>query len=146
MSDFRTLSDRVFASPQLTLADVEAARVLDVGTIINNRPEGEAEDQTPGRDIEAAAHAAGMTYVAIPIIPGSFGESEVRAMAAALNQANGKVLAYCRTGTRSTLLWALAEALGGKPIDAIASAASAAGYDVSPVLPMMADLAARAGA
>ena len=142
----RPLSKELSASPQIVIADIAVLAAQGFRSIINNRPEGEAEDQTPGRDIEAAAHAAGMTYVAIPIIPGSFGESEVCAMATARNQANGKVLAYCRTGTRSTLLWVLAEASGGKPIDAIAWAASAAGYDVSPVLPMMADLAARAGA
>ena len=145
MSDFRPLSDRVFASPQLTLADVEAAQALGIETIVNNRPEGEAEDQTPGPDIEAAARAAGIDYVAIPIIPGHFNEAEVREMKAALNQADGKVLAYCRTGTRSTLLWALAEASSGTAIETIVSAASAAGYDVSPVLPVMVELAAGAG-
>jgi uncharacterized protein (TIGR01244 family) len=143
MSDFRTLSDGVLASPQLTLADVDEARQLGVGLIVNNRPENEAEDQTPGPAIEAAARAAGMGYLAIPISPGHFGEDQVRAMSEALGAAEGKVLAYCRTGTRSTLLWALAQAAKGEPLEAIVSAAAAAGYDVSPVLPAMAELAAR---
>jgi len=144
MSDFRTLSSSVLASPQLTAADIETAHSLGVTTIVNNRPEGEAADQTAGAAIESAAKAAGMDYVAIPISHGNFGESEVRAMVDALDRANGKVLAYCRTGTRSTLLWALAQAARGEPLDSIAAAAAAAGYDVSPVVPALVELADRA--
>ena len=61
-----------------------------------------------------------------------------------LGQADGNVLAYWRTGTRSTVLWALAQAAGGEPLERIASAAAAAGYDISPVLPAMAQLSGRA--
>jgi uncharacterized protein (TIGR01244 family) len=146
MSDFRILSEDVLASPQITVADIEVARAAGVRTIVNNRPDGEAPDQTPGADIEAAAMAAGMDYVAIPVSGANFGESQVEAMLETLERADGKVLAYCRTGTRSTLLWALAEAARGVPPKAIASAAAAAGYDVSPVLPAMDALARRAGA
>lgn len=144
MTDFRMLSDGVLASPQLTLADVTAAKSRGVTLVVNNRPEGEAEDQTPGAAIEAAARAAGMDYLAIPIIPGTFDEAQVHAMAEALGRADGNVLAYCRTGTRSTLLWALTQAANGKAIEAIAAAAAAAGYDVSPVLPAMMELSRRA--
>ena len=146
MSDFRTLSDSVLASPQIDLADVAAAKALGVGLIVNNRPEGEAPDQTPGPEIEAEARAAGLDYLAIPITPGGFGDSQVQAMIAALDRADGKVLAYCRTGTRSTLLWALAQAAGGEPQEAIVASASAAGYDLSPVLPAMLDYSRRAQA
>ena len=145
MSEFRELSATVLASPQITLADVDLARSAGVGTIVNNRPEGEAEDQTPGPQIAEAARAAGLEYVAIPISHGNFGEAQVRAMTDVLDNADGKVLAYCRTGTRSTLLWALAEAARGMPLEAICSAAAAAGYDVSPVLPAMNELARRSG-
>lgn len=144
MSDFRKLSENVLASPQLTLADVADARAVGVTTIINNRPEGESGDQTPGSAIEAAARSAGIEYVAIPISPGTFGEEDVRAMVETLERAEGTVLAYCRTGTRSTLLWALAQAALGESPDAIAAAAAAAGYDVSPVRSAMAALAQRA--
>jgi uncharacterized protein (TIGR01244 family) len=146
MSDFRTLSDTVLASPQISLADVAAANALGVGLIVNNRPEGEAPDQTPGPEIEVAARAAGIDYRAIPIRPGDFGKPQVQAMIAALDEAGGKVLAYCRTGTRSTLLWALAQAARGEPLEAIAAAAAAAGYDLAPVLPAMVDYSRRARA
>jgi uncharacterized protein (TIGR01244 family) len=140
MSDFRTLSDSVLASPQLTLADVAEAKDRGVKLIVNNRPEGESGDQTPGPAIEAAARAAGIDYLAIPVSPGMFEEPQVRAMLAALDGVDGKALAYCRTGTRSTLLWALAQTAKGEPLETIAAAAAAAGYDVSPILPAMAEL------
>jgi uncharacterized protein (TIGR01244 family) len=141
MSVFRKLSESFMASPQLTLEDVALADAAGVRMIINNRPEGEAADQTPGTAIEAAARAAGMDYVSIPITPGHFSEANVRAMVDALGQANGKVLAYCRTGTRSTLLWALAQSALGVPPHSIADAAGAAGYDVSPIWPAIAAVA-----
>jgi uncharacterized protein (TIGR01244 family) len=144
MSDFRRLSESVWASPQLTVDDVASAHAADVKMIINNRPEGETADQTPGAAIEAAARAAGIDYRAIPISPGTFNELQVREMTEALGNARGKVLAYCRTGTRSTLLWALAQAARGAAPDAIAEAAAAAGYDVSPIRPAMMALASDA--
>lgn len=144
MSEFRTLSSQVIASPQIAVADLSVARDCGVSTVVNNRPEGEAPDQTPGEAIEAAARSLGMDYVAIPITPGSFNEAQVHALVDVLDQANGKVLAYCRTGTRSTLLWALAEAARGSPAEGIAAAAASAGYDISPVRGAMAALASRA--
>ena len=144
MSDFRRLSESVLASPQLSVDEVMAASAMGVKLIVNNRPEGESDDQTPGAAIEAAARAAGIDYLAIPVTPGTFDQGQVTAMGAALSRTDGKVLAYCRTGTRSTLLWALAQAANGEPVETIASAAAAAGYDVSPILPAMAELSTRA--
>src|SRR5690606_21042742 len=66
VSDFRQLSEAVLASPQITVADIAAAAELGVTLVINNRPEGEEDSQTPGPAIEAAARAAGMDYTAIP--------------------------------------------------------------------------------
>lgn len=140
---FRQLSPRVFASPQIGLAEVAEAQAQGIGLIINNRPEGESEDQVSGAEIEAAAKAAGIAYVAIPVTHAGFSQPQVTAMAAALASTDGPVLAYCRSGTRSTLLWALAEASRGESPDALASAAAAAGYDVGPVRAVMDMLATR---
>ncbi|MEN9683326.1 MAG: hypothetical protein RLZZ427_1077 [Pseudomonadota bacterium] len=140
---FRELNPRIFASPQITLADVAEAARQGITLIINNRPEDESDDQTPGAAIAAAAAAAGLAYVAIPVTHAGFSEGQVKAMAAALAAANGPVLAYCRSGTRSTLLWALAEASRGASPEALATAAAAAGYDVTPVRALMDMLAAK---
>ena len=142
---FRKLTDTVYASPQIGLDEVAEAGQSGFVLIINNRPEGEAPDQTPGDAIEAAARAAGMAYVAIPITHAGFSEPQVKAMVDALATAgDGKVLAYCRSGTRSTLLWSLAQAsLGADPDDLTATAAGA-GYDLGPIRAMLDILAARA--
>ena len=134
---FRQLSSGVFASPQIGLAEVAEAKSLGVALIINNRPEGESEDQVPGAEIAAAAQASGIDYLAIPVTHAGFSANQVSAMAAALGAAQGPVLAYCRSGTRSTLLWALAEAQAGGDPDALANLAAKAGYDLGPVRPMM---------
>ena len=93
---FRQLNDQIIASPQITTDQVAEAAAIGVGLVINNRPEGEADDQTPGAAIEAAARAAGMDYVAIPVTHAGFSESQVKAMAAALASTDKKILAYCR--------------------------------------------------
>ena len=142
MPDFRRLSDTMLASPQIIVADVAAAKDAGVTLIVNNRPEGESEDQTPGAEIEAAARAAGIDYLEIPIGHSGFSHPQVAKLAEALARAEGTVLGYCRSGTRSTLLWALAKAEMGDDPEALASAAAQAGYDVAPVRPAMDALAA----
>jgi uncharacterized protein (TIGR01244 family) len=141
---FRKITDGIYASPQITADQIAEATALGVKLIVNNRPEGEGDDQTPGEEIEAAARAAGMDYVAIPVTHSGFSEPQVKAMADALDTAQGGVLAYCRSGTRSTLLWALAEASQGGDPDALTNMAAKAGYDVSPIRPLMDMLKARA--
>lgn len=143
MSGFRKLTENVLVSPQLALADVAAAAASGVAIIINNRPDGEDPDAPQSADIAAAAAAAGLNYVEIPVGHAGFSVPQVDAMIAALEQAEGPILAYCRSGTRSTLLWALAQAKQGENPDAIARAAMQAGYDISPVRAMVDMLAAR---
>ncbi|MEY4239065.1 MAG: hypothetical protein RL339_1666 [Pseudomonadota bacterium] len=134
---FRRLTDHILASPQISLSDLSEAKALGVGLVINNRPEGESDDQVPGAEIEAAARALGMDYIAIPVTHAGFSGPQVEAMAAALDRSAGKVLAYCRSGTRSTLLWALAQASKGADLEEVTAQAATAGYDVSPVRPLM---------
>lgn len=140
---FRQLSEQVFASPQIGIEQVREAAQQGIALIVNNRPEDESEDQTPGDAIAAAAREAGLDYIAIPITHAGFSESQVAAMREALTRASGPVLAYCRSGTRSTLLWALAEASRGQSPHTLAAAAAQAGYDVTPVRALMDMLAAR---
>jgi uncharacterized protein (TIGR01244 family) len=141
---FRKLTDRVFVAPQIDTDAITVAKELGVMLVINNRPEDESADQTPGPEIEAAARAAGMEYVAIPVTHAGFAEWQVAAMADALEHAQGKVLAYCRSGTRSTLLWALARAAKGDHPAVLSEQAADAGYDLTPVAAMMDMLRGRA--
>ncbi len=138
---FRSLDDMIMVAPQIGVADVAAAAEQGVTLIINNRPDGESPDQTSGEDIEAAAHAKGLHYIAIPVTHAGFSLPQVEAMAVAVAGAEGKILAYCRSGTRSTLLWALAQARRGEDVDALSAKAAGAGYDLAPIRTML-DMAA----
>ena len=141
---FRSITTDIMVAPQISVDAVAEAKAAGVALIINNRPEGESDDQIAGADIEAAARAAGIDYVAIPITHSGFSQPQVLAMVEALQGAKGKILAYCRSGTRSTLLWALAESAQGGDPDALTNMAAKAGYDVSPVRPLMDMLKAQA--
>jgi len=144
MNQFRRLSATMLASPQIGLGDIAEAKALGVTLIVNNRPEGESNDQAPGPEIEAAARAAGMGYLAIPVTHSGFSHPQVAALAEVLERTEGPVLGYCRSGTRSTLLWALARASLGEEPDALAAAAAQAGYDLGPVRAAVDALAAQA--
>lgn len=139
---FRTVTNRFLASPQISTTDVAEAAAQGVKLIINNRPDEEAPDQPSGAAIAAAAREAGLDYVAIPVTHAGFSVPQVEAMRAALDGNDGKTLAFCKSGTRSTLLWALAEADNGRDPETIANEAAGAGYDVSPIRSIMAAFAA----
>ncbi len=141
---FIKLTEGIYVAPQISTDMLAAAALENITLIINNRPEDESADQTPGPDIEVAARSAGMDYIAIPVTHSGFSQPQVEAMVAALEDAKGNILAYCRSGTRSTLLWALAEAKQGGDPDALTNIAAKAGYDVSPIRPLMDMLKAQA--
>jgi uncharacterized protein (TIGR01244 family) len=135
---FRTLTDRIFVAPQIGIAQVEEAKAQGVTLIVNNRPDDEEPGQVNGAEIEAAAQAAGIAYVAVPVSHGGFAPWQLDGLAEAMAQAGeGKILAYCRSGTRSTLLWALTRARAGDDADALSEQAAQAGYDISPVRQIM---------
>ena len=144
MAEFRKLSGDFYASPQVTPQEISEAAAMGITLVVNNRPDGEAPDQPPSADIEAATRAAGMDYIAIPIGGSGFSEPQVEQLQHALAGAAGPVLGFCRSGTRSTLLWSLAQARSGADPEATAEAAAAVGYDVSPVRPAMDMFAAQA--
>ncbi|HEY1605367.1 MAG TPA: TIGR01244 family sulfur transferase [Allosphingosinicella sp.] len=128
------LDQNTFASGQIAPADVAKAAEAGIRTIVNNRPDGEEPGQPTSAEIEAAAKAAGLDYRHIPVA-GGFSQAQVEAMAEALE--TGPALAFCRSGTRSTYLWALARARQGEAADAILRAAAEAGFDLRPILPYL---------
>ena len=130
---FRRLDDAVSVYGQLLPAEVAEAKAQGFTTIVNNRPDGEEAGQPGGTAIREAAEAAGLAYHAIPIGHGGFSGESVAAMAQVLGAADGPVLAFCRSGTRSTFLWALARASMGDGGDTLAEKAAGAGYDLAPI-------------
>ncbi len=137
---FTPLTDDIQVSPQISVDQVAVAKAQGVTMIINNRPDGEEPGAPQGPEIEAAAVAAGIEYVSIPVTHAGFSAPQVDAMIAALGKAQaggGKVLAYCRSGTRSTLLWSLAQAKQGANPAELTRVAANAGYDLTPIRPML---------
>jgi len=134
MTPFRQVTDQFSTSPQISEADVAAAAAQGFVLIINNRPDGEDPAQPAGAVIEAAARSAGLDYVAIPVRGGPTSE-QVAAVREAIDQVDGPVLAYCRSGTRSIVTWALGQAQAGtlEP-DTLIALGAQAGYDLSGVV------------
>jgi len=136
---FRTIDETLLVSAQIAPSDVAEAAARGVRTIINNRPDGEQAGQPTSAEMAAAAEAAGLGYAHIPVDHSGFSMEQIEAMTAALAQP-GPALAFCRSGTRSTFLWALARGLAGDEPAEIAAKAANAGYDISPLLPMIGSL------
>jgi len=141
MADIRPLNDSIAVAPQITPDDIAAIKAAGYVAIVNNRPDDEEPGQPTGEAIRAAAAAAGMAYTAIPVTHAGFSHPQLDAMAAALGAVEGPVLAYCRSGTRSCNLWALAAAKAGRNPDLLVLQAEAAGYDLGALRPTLDALA-----
>jgi uncharacterized protein (TIGR01244 family) len=139
----RTIDSKVSVAPQIDPAQMPDIAAAGFVAIVNNRPDDEEPGQPSGAEIQAAAEAAGLAYTAIPVTHAGFGHGQLDAMRAALDAADGPVLAYCRSGTRSCNLWALAEAkAGGDPAELVEKA-QGAGYDLSGIRPTLDALSGR---
>jgi uncharacterized protein (TIGR01244 family) len=134
MSDFRRVTDSFSVSPQVTEADMARAAAEGFVLVINNRPDGEDPSQPSAATIESAARAAGMDYLYAPVRGGPTQE-QVDAVRAAVEAAEGPVLAFCRSGTRSIVTWSVGQALAGEDRETLVTQGLQAGYDLSGVLP-----------
>jgi uncharacterized protein (TIGR01244 family) len=140
----RRVDESISVAPQIAAEDMALLAEQGFTYVINNRPDEEEMGQPGGDTIRAAAEAAGLGYAAIPVTHAGFSSAQVEAMAAALAEAKGPVLAYCRSGTRSCNLWALAEASNGGDPAAITAKAAQAGYDISGIRPLLDQLSGKA--
>jgi sulfide:quinone oxidoreductase len=134
----RPLTKDLSVAAQIAVADIAALAAQGFRSVINNRPDGEESGQPSSSTLTAAARQAGLDYRHIPVVPGQLQDSQVTAFSAALAEMPAPVLAFCRTGTRSSTLWAL-QASGSA--DTILETAKAAGYDLSGLRPRLGDAA-----
>ena len=126
----RPLNDTVWAAPQIAVENLAAIAAMGVRRVINNRPDGEEAGQPSSAEVEQAVRAAGLDYVHAPVA-GMPGPDAVEAVAAAL-ETGEPMLMYCRSGTRSTIAWALAmRELNRAEPEELRQAAANAGYDLS---------------
>ncbi|MFZ5709734.1 MAG: TIGR01244 family sulfur transferase [Pseudomonadota bacterium] len=128
---FRTLSDRYATSPQISPADLAAIRAAGYATVICNRPDGENPPELRAAAMRRATEAAGLVFVENPVMPGAMTEANVETQRTAIARSEGPVFAYCASGNRSSIVWALAQAGSAPTADLIASAARW-GYNLEP--------------
>ena len=129
----RHLDDKTLVAGQLAPEDLPGLKEQGVTLVVNNRPDNEDEGQPLSADFEAAARAAGLEYRHIPIRYG-MGPSDVESMREAMHATGeGKLLAFCRSGNRSTLAWAVARAEDGAEPEELRRCAEAAGFNLGPV-------------
>jgi uncharacterized protein (TIGR01244 family) len=129
----RQLDERASVSGQLAPHEIAGLAEQGVTVLVNNRPDGEEPGQPAAADIEAAADAAGIAYRYVPIMRG-IGPADVDAMQEALRDAEGgKLLAFCRSGTRSALALGLAKREQGASADEVHRCLTEAGFDPGPI-------------
>ena len=138
--DIRPLDDAVSVAPMLEPGDMAALAAAGVTTVICNRPDAEVGPEHRAAAMQAAAEAAGMAFVYNPATLPALTEEAVEEQADAMDAAGGPVVAYCRSGTRSAMLWALAMA-GRMPADDILASLERAGYPTPGLRPQIEALA-----
>jgi len=127
--DIRALTPTYAVSPQINLGDLAAIKAAGYTTIIDNRPDGEVSPDLQTAQMRSAAEAAGLTFIANPVTGGMLTMQNVTAQAAAIAAAPGPVLAYCASGNRSSIVWALALA-GKMPTDDLIALPARYGYQL----------------
>ncbi|QIG78664.1 TIGR01244 family sulfur transferase [Stakelama tenebrarum] len=133
----RKIDSNFTASPQITPEQVADIKAAGFTTLVCNRPDGEEEGQPRSADVRAAAQEAGLHWEFIPVTAAGFSGNQVEAMVDTLKTSDGPVFAYCRSGTRSTNLWALARASEGDDPETLTAAAANGGYDISAIRPLL---------
>ena len=107
--DLNHLSPSFATAPQLQPDDIGPLAAAGFKGIINNRPDNEGPDQPRSEQLEAEAKRHGLVYRHIPVVPGQATDADARAFATALKEADGPVVAFCRTGNRAAALWKAAQ-------------------------------------
>ncbi|MDP1931525.1 MAG: TIGR01244 family sulfur transferase [Gammaproteobacteria bacterium] len=129
--NLKTINEGFAVTEQIGVADVEALASQGVRSLICNRPDGEVADQPAYAEIERAALQHGMSIRNLPVVSSKIEDFHIRAFAEAYAELPRPLVAYCRSGTRSITLWALAQGAQGMPIEQIVAVATAAGYDLA---------------
>jgi uncharacterized protein (TIGR01244 family) len=112
MPDIRPVTADFAVAPQISPQDFAGLAAAGFKRVISNRPDAEVPPDLSSAVMASAAEAAGLDYVHVPIV-GMPSEAAVETIFAAVRSADGPVLAYCRSGTRSITAWAIGQALHG---------------------------------
>lgn len=142
--DIKQITPTYFVAPQLDPADMGEIAAAGITTVICNRPDEEVPTQFQADALEAAAKAAGLAFVRLPLTHQTMNPENVASHMGHISAAAGPVLAYCASGTRSTVVWCLGQA-GNMATDDILTAAQRGGYELSNLRPTLESLATSKG-
>jgi uncharacterized protein (TIGR01244 family) len=134
--DMNTLTPAYTVSGQIAPGDAAAIKSAGFTTVICNRPDAEVDPSEASDAVQAAVEAEGMTFVYNPVANGALNSENLRLQAEVLAQAPGPVFAYCRSGMRCSVVWALSQA-GRSDADSLIAAAAQGGYDLEPLRPQI---------
>lgn len=138
--DIKAITEHYFVTPQISVGDVPAIVEAGFKTVICNRPDTEVPPSHQAQALEAAVCAAGLEFHVLPLTHQSM-TPDVIAQQMTLSRSEGPVLAYCASGTRCTVAWAIGCAAEGQNINQILSAAHAGGYPLEGLRPTLEDIA-----
>ncbi len=142
--DLRQITETYTVAPQLEPGDMATLAAQGVTTVICNRPDGENPAPLQAAAMQAAAEAAGLAFVFNPVVGGQLTMDNVEEQRDAIDGSDGPVVAYCASGNRSTIVWALGQA-GDLPTDEIIARGEKWGYQLEWLRPQIEALAARNG-
>ncbi len=138
--DIRTIASHYAVSKQIMPTDIEAIKAAGFTTVICNRPDEEIPVELGSEAMRIAVEGAGMAFVFNPVTHQSLNAEMISIQMGTIARAQGPVLAYCASGTRSSIVWSLGSAKA-LPVDAIIEAAARAGYDLQGLRQRITDLA-----
>lgn len=134
----RALTDDFSVSTQLVEADFAELAAAGYKTVINNRPDGEEPGQLAASDALKIAQEHGLNYVHIPVKMPELTSETVEQFSTALAESPGPILAHCKSGTRSCVLWTMANAQQNTmPLAALMQRAAQGGYDLTRLRPLI---------
>ncbi|MEM6888810.1 MAG: TIGR01244 family sulfur transferase [Pseudomonadota bacterium] len=134
--DIRRITDDFYAAPQIGVEDLAEIAACGIRVVLCNRPDEEVPPSHQSQTIGAAAQAAGLTFVVLPLAHHNMTPEVIRANHNHINGGDAPVLAYCASGTRSTIAWALGQA-GMMSTEQIVTAAARGGYDLRNIQPTL---------
>ena len=140
--DIHPLTPRYAVTPQIDAADMTEIAAAGFTTVICNRPDDEVGPEQASDTMRRAAEAAGLRYEVLPLVQETLTPDNAARQRGIIEDADGPVLAYCRSGTRCTVIWALGQA-GRMPVDEILQKAAEAGYQIDGLRPTLEALAGR---
>jgi len=140
--DIRALTPRYAVSPQIDVEDLPAIAAAGYAAVICNRPDSEVGEEQSSAVMRQAAEAAGLRFEVLPLVQETLTPENAARQRALIDGAEGPVLAYCRSGTRCTVIWAMGQA-GQMPTDEILRQAAEAGYQLEGLRPALEHLASQ---